>query len=464
MIVNVNGFEAYRHMRESILIALSFSCEAPPAEKIAKPLRDVIAIADSTNFPTGSSSSAIKQRRFAFGMLSACGIHSIRRDFLWHEIEPKRGQFVFDPYDALVDDAQKWDIEILALLAYGNPWAAKDAHHNNVPPDDPADFATFAAAVADHFRNRVNRYEIWNEPNNPLFWLCSCPESEPTRYADLLATSVAALHATVPAVQVGFAGTVYLMPSFLTQSSGPDYVRAALISDMEAVPLWDAMAFHAYSTYPPVAPPEAEGVFVAGRDPEVSLLEKIAVFKQLLADVGRLDTPLWLTEIGWPVSSAGVSEQDQARYLIRAILLAAAHTEVIALFNLSDGENPESLPPEQAFGLLHTDGTPKLAYEALRSLLGTLGAYHVESCEVGDVIRCSLRHDIHHAIALWRVDGTSVETLPQDYKTVMTMLGKQSSAKSSITVGQDPIYLLSDFKYHHHHRHRQLPTSHPHFP
>lgn len=424
--------------RRLCALAAVLACRAPPADLPPPSLREILAVSDTASFPVGRAPDTAERRARGFADLADLGVGLLRRDFLWHEIEPERGRFDFDPYDALVDDAAAHGVELLALLAYGNPWAAGGAGDVHVPPDDPADFAAFAAAVADRYRGRVRRFEVWNEPNHPLFWLCAeaCPLGDAARYAALIESTYAALHAVDSTVEVAFGGTVYLS-QIGTLPTGPEFARVALAAG--AADAFDAMAFHAYSSYPPLAPPEASSEL------EVSLPDKIAAFDSALAAAGRAGTPLWLTEIGWPAAPSGVSEEDQARFLVRATLIAAASCEVVALFDLRDGPDPDAYPPEQAFGLLRADGTEKPANRAVATLMGTLGDLGVRRCaQDAGLWICDLAGAGGRGEALWVAgDAPPIFVRPADGARVVTMLGDESPAGAEVEVGPDPVYLLT---------------------
>lgn len=95
--------------------------------------------------------------------LDGLGVHLVRRDFLWAELEPSDGVFDFAAEDAAVDDARARGLTTIGLLAYDAPWAAADG--DIATPPDPQKFAAFVAATVTHFAGRVDLWELWNEPN-----------------------------------------------------------------------------------------------------------------------------------------------------------------------------------------------------------------------------------------------------------------------------------------------------------
>jgi hypothetical protein len=282
---------------------------------------------------------------------------------------------------------------------------------------------------------------VWNEPNLAFrFWRCGAGcGAEPGRDARLLEAAAEAIAAAEPAAEVAFAGTVYLQ----IEPAGPDFAREALAAHPAAVRALDAMGMHAYSAYPPLAPPEAEGPYVTRLFHEVPLDDKVAAFRAALDDAGRADAPIWITEIGWPTGPFGVSEREQASYLVRASLIAAAAgASLVAWFNLGDGPAAGAFPPEDAFGIVRGDGSRKPAHAALATLTGALGDYRVEECAYGEVARCDLRGPRGRALALWRVEGGSSEPAAPWARRRIDLLGGEAAAEASVDVGPDPVYLL----------------------
>jgi hypothetical protein len=93
--------------------------------------------------------------------------------------------------------------------------------------------------------------------------------------------------------------------------------------------------------------------------------------------------PLWITELGWPVTEDSNSPADVARYLLRSWVLAASEgVTVLCWYTLMDQDPAnDNVPWEKTFGLFAfdgdvTDGTlpqPHPAALALRGMARVLG-------------------------------------------------------------------------------------------
>src|SRR5258708_10877125 len=96
----------------------------------------------------------------------------------WYDLEPKKGQWNWERLDKIVDMAQQHHVQVLYTFLSTPTWAS--ARPNEVPtspqpgdsaePKDMNDWRDFVRAVATRYKGRIQGYEIWNEPNNPLFF------------------------------------------------------------------------------------------------------------------------------------------------------------------------------------------------------------------------------------------------------------------------------------------------------
>ncbi len=371
------------------------------------PLASLCGIAGQV--PLGADAASMAARTAYFDRLKDLGAPRLRTDLTWSLVEPMRGQRDFRAVDRLFAEAKAAGVAIDPILDYGNPWATKGARDDKYPPDDPADFAAFAAAAAARYGDRVAGFEIWNEPNAGFRFWKSAPAGDPIGYARLLAAAAAAIHAAVPSAKVAFAGTVFT-PEIIPGAI--DFDGQALDAPSQPGKRIDLMGMHAYENYPPSTPPEFRN------DTELPLDEKVTAISALLAARGLPAMPIWLTEIGWPVT-AKVSLADQASYMVRATLLAAhAGAARIDWYTLYDGPHPDQYPPEDAFGLMAYDPMPGLdappatkpAYLALRNLLRVGGDLVVQPttslvAPSGGARAIELRNGARRVVAVW-ADGS----------------------------------------------------------
>lgn len=392
------------------------------------------------------------RRAFEIARWDEIGARLIRRDLNWSILEPVQGEFDFTLADRTVDAAESVGGEATGLLVYGNAWACESSDDTTTPPDDPADFGNYAAAVAERYRSRIRRYEVWNEPNAGIrFWK---PEEDPAAYGALLIEAADRVHEVDPDALVSFGG-LFHPPLFMT-TPGPVFLDEVFDAHPELADHIDAVAFHPYR-YPFTAPEEGET--------HDSLVDSTCDLYEQLEARGGGDLELWITELGWHTAPdafvTGVDEADQAAYLVRSTLLAFAQgVPVYQWYTFRDsGDDPED--QEQMFGLYGydpdpTDGVdaePKLAATGYATLTTQLGAHdRIEDLSVwlgldDSTYAYLLSGGDGETVALWRVEGEASVRLPADGEaTVTSMRGEwfevsPEDGAVELTVGPEPAFV-----------------------
>jgi hypothetical protein len=127
--------------------------------------------------------------------------------------------------------------------------------------------------------------------------------------------------------------------------------------------------FHAFAVHPywyGHAPTE-EGPF--------SPLGQIETLREQMDEQGAEEKPIWITEYGQSTAECGeecVSEEDQAEHLEQMLAAVVANpewgVEMLSIFQLRD-RGTASGDRELQFGLLREDGSPKPAYDSIRTAL-----------------------------------------------------------------------------------------------
>ncbi|MDY6996156.1 MAG: cellulase family glycosylhydrolase [Actinomycetota bacterium] len=283
--------------------------------------------------------------------VAATGASWLRVLFDWNLIEPSKGQYQWAVVDRIVDAAAARDLRVLGNIAFTPGWARGPQSFFTAPPDNPDDFGAFATAVVEHFGSRVSDWEIWNEPNLPLFW--GFQGNAAPRYTELLKAAYVAIKDAQPSSTVVSAGLSRAVgghspPSFMTQM----YAAGAK-------GYFDAAAMHPY-------------VFPGGLavDPENGWSDVGRVREVMVAN-GDGGKKIWMTEFGAPTSdpgAEGVSQQQQARQ-ITDILWAASelpYSGPAFIYSIRDLDSGARGNREANFGaLLTSDWQPKVAASVL---------------------------------------------------------------------------------------------------
>lgn len=112
----------------------------------------------------------------------ATGVHYIKQPFYYAGDEA----YDWSQSDELLTAVGEHDLEIAALLD-GNP------EQNFAPPDNPADFASWAGEFARRYGEQVQFYFIWDEPNLSSHW--GLQPVNAAEYAAILSQSAEAIRA-----------------------------------------------------------------------------------------------------------------------------------------------------------------------------------------------------------------------------------------------------------------------------
>jgi hypothetical protein len=336
-------------------------------------------------------------RAQAFLRIRALGVGAGRIDADWAQVETRAGVYDWSSLDRQVDELVSHGIRPLVILDYGNPLYSKTGAALQAagfagvppfgigapafyPPDSPAPFARFAAALAARYRHRVRLLEVWNEEN--LGWRFWEPHENPAGYAALLKATYIAVKRVAPEDQVAFGGTFYpAIDSSSAAASGVPLPTGTAIDQLglphegtlafleralAAVPdlgrYFDAVAYHPYH-FPYMAPEVAIPI-------EGTTETSMVALRRLLRRHHLGAKPIWITEVGWPNNTAayGPTPAKSASYLARTFVTAFSHG-IDTVFWYCYGDGPDwQYNQESAFGVVDAEGRPKPAYFAWRML------------------------------------------------------------------------------------------------
>jgi hypothetical protein len=164
------------------------------------------------------------------------------------------------------------------------------------PANEDAWIADLAALVRKH--PDVIYWQVWNEPNEVLYWY---PTPRATDYVRLLRKAYIAIKTANPEAIVISAGLSGVNPP---RQYLRDLYRAG------ARTYFDVLALHPYHQ---------------PQSPDTYLAEYLRFMKNIMEANGDLDTPIWITEIGWPTKEGQfgqVTVEQQAEFLRRTYEIA----------------------------------------------------------------------------------------------------------------------------------------------
>jgi hypothetical protein len=262
------------------------------------------------------------------GMVAA-GAESVRTAFYWDGAQPvpagatppgdpARYRSVggvptdFGPTDAIVLAAAARRLQLVPVVVQTPHWAAVDPSQRASPPRDPATYAAYLEALVRRYGpggslwrenpyvrpQPVRRWQIWNEPNLPVYW---SRQPYVRGYVRLLKASARAVRRADPGATVVMGG----LTNRSWEELGKLYKAGARGS-------FDAVALHPYTDRP------------------AYVLRIVRYVRRVMAQ-HRDRSSIWLTELSWPASDGrlrnapdwGTNDRGQAARLRDGILRLA---------------------------------------------------------------------------------------------------------------------------------------------
>lgn len=193
----------------------------------------------------------------------------------WPYLQPERSRWDFGLLDKYLSLAHAKKVKLVLPLGLSPGWASVRPGENSgyqpgnaAPPRDIEDWRRMVRKVVARCRGRVEAYELWNEVNLAQF------------YTGTLEELVALAEVMYEEVKRADSTALVVSPSFTNGLEGVLALERYLALGGGAFA--DVIAFHFYTP----------------RDVPESMLEVAARVKQVMAEHGQGDKPLWNTESG----------------------------------------------------------------------------------------------------------------------------------------------------------------------
>jgi hypothetical protein len=335
----------------------------------------------------------------------------------WADLQPAKGQWRFEKLDGYVSLAEQHGTGLLLTLGGSPTWAsAKPQLQSSYYPGftaEPAnieDWREYVRTVVARYKGRIQAYEIWNEPNLADFWSGSIDQMLMlTREASQIIRNVdpKALVASPSAT------TAYGIPwlaEFLKKGGG-QYV--------------DVIGFHFY---------------VDAQLPPEEMLAIIQRVRQVLADNGLADKPVWNTETGWLPPAKFDSDELAAAFLARAYIVNWAAGVQRFYWYAWDNQYVRLITYKVDTRTVTPAGR---AYEIIqRWMVGTTMNDCTESAE--HTWTCQLKRNGKSQWIVWNTQGKRKFDLPRTWSVASATLLLEDShplKAASIDIGPVPTLL-----------------------
>jgi hypothetical protein len=286
-----------------------------------------------------------------------------RISFQMTALHPTPDTWNWSGYDDLVVGEAAQGLKVLGVLTQPPEWAANPAYPYEswrVPANlglawnDPNNYwAQFVYNTVLHYKNSINMWQVWNEPDIRAYW--KMPEVPASLFAQLLRVSYQAIKAANPQATVVMAGFLYRHDQWPSPITIWQAIRA-LPNSAANKNYFDVMAFHLYD---------------GGTCEHFDVIADFRLNMIGSDKGGLLDHPIWITESGIRHYEGQVSRSpgdrfatpdEAAAYVIQNYAYALSkNVPRYFYFRTTDTDGDIN-----RWGLIRTDTTLRPAYTAFQ--------------------------------------------------------------------------------------------------
>lgn len=370
----IKGFKIYNDFENGIYeikVSLSGSFGVIEKNESFSVAAENNSLSDFSGFSTHFGKQFREHIDDSNSIISGGGFGWIRDEIYWSEVKTSSGYSVPEYAENYVNKVTSDGKKVLLILGFGH----SDYDSGAFPTSDAAveAYAEYCKFMAEHFKGKIDTFEIWNEPD--LYTKADGSEVTGKDYAKL----VIAAHNAITAVQP----EATVVVGALTEAIGSeDFLREMLaVEGIEKC--IDVLSVHPYANTGYYAD---ENTYRPNRN----ILLNVNIVKKALDDAGLENIPVWITEYGTSSNSgsSGYTEEEQAINLVRASVLARTEPRVekIFIYNLKEkGKDETAL--EDNFGVLeYSKMKAKPAFLALSYMNSVIGGAEFKSIEADTTI------------------------------------------------------------------------------
>jgi polysaccharide biosynthesis protein PslG len=296
-----------------LALATALCLSAPAAAAAAQPNPFVGTVSDET-----FESLGYLYQPGSIDSIAAAGVGTLRQTFDWQYLS-KGDSLNWDMLDHYIGGAAQRGITILPVL-FDPPsnittMPVAGALRGFYPPANPSAIGAYGAQLAARYGNNgsfwsqhpdierhpITAWQIWNEPNLPVYWR---PRLSPKGYAKMLCGAYRQIKAVDPSAEIVTAG---LPKSHIRSSIWPSrYVPRVMRAGGRGC--FDTVALNAYA-------PTGKGV-----------VKLVSSFRRLLNRMHARNVNLRVTEFGWadqgperPRAAYTAGSSRQGRFISAAL-------------------------------------------------------------------------------------------------------------------------------------------------
>jgi hypothetical protein len=442
-----------------VLIAL-LPPAAPPARAAARQPAAPPSLFGLNMYVTGRERSDAEAAALT-SMAAAAGAHWTREEICWACWGNEDENRFYDRRITMLADA---GIGVIGMLLttpekYRDAGCVAHARATGQPeywcaPTDMDAYARWAARVVERYDGdghkdapgspRVAAWEIWNEPDMDGTWL---PQANPDQYAVMLRKAHDAIKAADPTALV-LNGGVYVFDGVGENGFMNRVVDVAGWDSFDVLSIHPWLIDHA---------PDDPSLINARERFDVTVPGRIGLSQRWVAARGG-GKPVWVTEVGWSTCGGACapqfakSDQQQADYMVRTFVLAAAMgVEHVSYFQLEDKFGGAQQPWGPA-AIVADNLSPKPAYTAYGTMVAQLQFAGYQG--TGPLHRPGVLANYRFALpdggsvdVLWSLRGARTVELPLTSGLSAALVDRDGGEQglggraARISVGERPVYV-----------------------
>ncbi len=348
-------------------------------------------------------------------MLRDAGVTWLRYFPEWTTIQPNEGEWDWTFSDAFVADARQNGITLAGTFIYFAKWSSSEpGNTRRFPVGDMKYWRDYVREVSSRYRDEIQYWEVWNEPNSPAF----NQRGTPGDYAAMVRAAYEEARKANPKAKVGI-GVAAFDLHWLEQ-----VIKAG------AAGHFDYVCVHPYNNVGLVFGSEQSFLGLAG-----------SVRKMLASNGQRADIEIWMSEIGLTTTADPAKLARQAEALAKAYVLGIAQGfDKVFWF--------EAMGPKYGEGvhaIIADDGTQYPAYDAFKAMTAALGPtprylgwLNLGESSYGFVFDTGAGP----ALAIWAAKPGAKATFGASV-TAIDIIGRASShaANAPVELGTAPIFI-----------------------
>jgi len=365
-----------------------------------------------------------------YRLMDEMGVAWTMGTFSWNTIENKKGHFDFSSYDNFVDSTKQAGKKIVATLGYQADWLYPSGESiRKIKPYDIPHFLRYIEEIVNHYKGRMDVWNVWNEPNFGRFWYGTDKE-----FFELSRRTAQKIRETDP--------DAYIIGGAFVRAPKRYIKRMHKAGGLENL---DGLAYHPYALNP------------AG---SLRLHDKMVRICSLVNYTGDV----WITEIGHPTGGKyphRTTLEKLPSYVVKDLCGTAARgARAVLWYQLFDRYKKDDVHPktkmesEKYFGLVYPDYERKAAayaYElCARNIAGSVYTpdYLKREKAPSSIVSFCFLNGIadNNTLVLWNKGkrhkkvSLSLEAPATSYD-ITTGKGTQLSNAAALAIGRQPVII-----------------------